>query len=392
MSDLADSVSHYDDSLISEQLTTAYFHYCDMRKGERLLRRGDGTGPAEKGQKPQGALHVREYSPVATFVTVERSPWAHNVIRSLRGSSAMRMLPVANSSIANDPFPSSLKPSDRFSWHNTAMSPVPQTDDRATALAGHIRARAPYIMAFLVFLCAAGATLYFNYTMSGGMRMPGHWTMSMMWMPMGGELGAAGIFAVMWLAMMVAMMLPSTMPMLLLYRRAADLRGTKHVGQAMFVLGGGYFFVWTLFGVLVYVIGVFLARGAMHSDVFSRAFPFAGGLALCIAGIYQLTPWKTACLKHCRDPLTLVADNLDRGRFGALRIGIHHGAFCAACCWALMLIQLVLGVMNLAAMVAVAVVIALEKLLPRGQWLARAAGLVAIGAGIIIAALSVRAF
>jgi predicted metal-binding membrane protein len=227
--------------------------------------------------------------------------------------------------------------------------------------------------------------------MSGGMRMPGHWTMSMMWMPMGGEFAAAGIFAVMWLAMMVAMMLPSTMPMLLLYRRAADLRGRKHLGQAMFVLGSGYFFVWTLFGVLVYVIGAFLARGAMHSDSFSRALPFTGGLALCIAGIYQLTPWKTACLKHCRDPLTLLADNLHRGRFGALRIGIHHGAFCAACCWALMLIQLVLGVMNLAAMVAVAVVIALEKLLPRGEWLARAAGLVAIVAGVIIAALSVRA-
>ena len=270
------------------------------------------------------------------------------------------------------------------------MSPVSRTDDRATLLVGHISERTPYIIAFLVFLCAAGATLYFNYTMSGGMRMPGHWTMSMMWMPMGGEFAAAGIFTVMWLAMMVAMMLPSTMPMLLLYRRAADLRGGKHLGQAMFVLGSGYFFVWTLFGVLVYVIGVFLARGAMHSDGFSRAFPFAGGLALCLAGIYQLTPWKTACLKHCRDPLTLLADNLHRGRFGALRIGIHHGAFCAACCWALMLIQLVLGVMNLAAMVAVAVVIALEKLLPRGEWLARAAGLVAIVAGIIIAALSVR--
>lgn len=271
------------------------------------------------------------------------------------------------------------------------MSPVPQTDGWATAVAGHISARAPYIIAFLVFVCAAGATLYFNYTMADGMRMPGHWTMSMMWMPMGGEFAAAGIFTVMWLAMMVAMMLPSTMPMLLLYRRAAVLRGTKHLGQAMFVLGGGYFFVWTLFGVLAYVIGMYVARGAMHSDAFSRALPFAGGLALCIAGIYQLTPWKAACLKHCRDPLTLVADNLHRGRFGALRIGIHHGAFCAACCWALMLIQLVLGVMNLAAMVAVAVVIALEKLLPRGEWLARAAGLVAIVAGIIIAALFVRA-
>jgi len=271
------------------------------------------------------------------------------------------------------------------------MSPVPQTDDQATALAGHISARAPYVIAFLVFVCAAGATLHFNYTMSGGMRMPGNWTMSMMWMPMGGALAAAGMFAVMWLAMMVAMMLPSTMPMLLLYRRAAAYRGAEHLGQAMFVLGSGYFFVWSLFGVVAYLIGVIITRSAMHSVTFSRALPFAGGLALCTAGIYQLTPWKSACLKHCRDPLTLVADHLHRGRFGALRIGIHHGAFCAACCWALMLIQLVLGVMNLTAMVAVAVVIALEKLLPRGERLARAVGLAAIAAGAIITALSARA-
>ncbi len=220
--------------------------------------------------------------------------------------------------------------------------------------------------------------------------MPGNWTMSMMWMPMGGELSAAAIFTVMWLAMMVAMMLPSTLPMLLLYRRAAVFRGEEHLGQAMFVLGGGYFFVWTLFGVVAYLIGVIITRGAMHSDTFSRALPFAGGLALCTAGIYQLTPWKSACLKHCRDPLTLVAHHLHGGRFGALRIGIHHGAFCSACCWALMLIQLVLGVMNLTVMVAVAVTIALEKLLPRGVWLARATGLAAIAAGVVIVVLSVR--
>jgi predicted metal-binding membrane protein len=145
-----------------------------------------------------------------------------------------------------------------------------------------------------------------------------------------------------------------------------------------------------LFGVVAYLIGVLVARGAMHSDPFSRTLPLAGGLALCIAGIYQLTPWKSACLKHCRDPLTLVANHLHGGRFGALRLGIHHGAFCAACCWALMLIQLVLGVMNLTVMLAVAVVIALEKLLSKGEWVARVVGLAAIAGGVVISALSVR--
>jgi predicted metal-binding membrane protein len=270
--------------------------------------------------------------------------------------------------------------------HNTAMA----AGSLVNRLAIRFGARAPYTIAFLVFVSAAIATLYFNKSMSGGMPMRGNWTMSMMWMPMGSELGSAAIFSAMWLAMMVAMMLPSTMPTLILYRRASAFRGENRLGWAMFALGSGYFFVWTLFGVVAYLIGIFIARGAMHSDAFSRALPLAGGLALCVAGIYQLTPWKSACLKHCRDPLTLVANHLHGGRFGALRLGIHHGAFCAACCWALMLIQLVLGVMNLTVMVAVAVVITLEKLLSKGEWVAKVAGLAAIAAGVVIAALSVR--
>src|SRR5947209_2718478 len=91
-------------------------------------------------------------------------------------------------------------------------------------------------------------------------------------------------------------------------------------------------------------------------------------------------------LKHCRDPLTLVASHLHRGPFGALRFGIHHGAFCAACCWGLMMIQLVLGVMNLTVMVAVAAVIALEKLLPRGDLIVRLTGAAAILGGLVILA------
>ena len=268
------------------------------------------------------------------------------------------------------------------------MSHFLPANDQSTSLADGPSARTPYIVAILVFLCAAGLTLYFYYSMSNGMPMPGNWTMSMMWMPMGGELAAAAIFTLMWLAMMVAMMLPSTMLMLILYCRAAVLYEEEHPAQVMFVLGAGYFLVWTAFGVIVYVIGMLITRGAMHSAAFSRALPCAGGLALCAAGIYQLSPWKSACLKHCRDPLTLILHHPQQGRLGALRVGIHHGTLCVACCWGLMLIQLVLGVMNLIVMVAVAVVIALEKLVPRGMWLARAAGLAAIAAGMVFIVLS----
>jgi predicted metal-binding membrane protein len=255
--------------------------------------------------------------------------------------------------------------------------------------------RASYAIASLIFLGAAAATLYFNYSMShgsmaAGMSMPGHWTMSMMWMPMGSAFESAAIFALMWLAMMIAMMLPSAMPMLLLYRRAAAFRSERHLGRAVFALGSGYFFVWTLFGVAAYLIGTFISRGAMRWDTFSRALPLAGGLALCIAGVYQLTPWKSACLNHCRDPLGHVAQHLHDGLRGALCLGIHHGAFCAACCWALMLIQLVLGVMNLGVMIVVAVVIALEKMLARGEWIAKATGVAAICGGVAMAILSLR--
>ena len=229
--------------------------------------------------------------------------------------------------------------------------------------------------------------------MSRGMPMPGGWTMSMMWMPMGTTaFASAAIFTAMWLAMMIAMMLPSTMPMLLLYRRAAAFRGEPNLGRSLLVLGAGYFGVWTLFGITAYAIGVIVSRGAMRSSDFSRAVPLIAAVALGFAGIYQLTPWKSACLKHCRDPLSLVAGHLHGGGFGALRLGIHHGTFCAACCWALMLIQIVLGVMNLTVMVAVAVVIALEKLLIRGEWVAKATGFAAIAGGLAMAANAARAF
>jgi predicted metal-binding membrane protein len=229
--------------------------------------------------------------------------------------------------------------------------------------------------------------------MSRGMPMPGGWTMSMMWMPMGtSAFAAAAIFTAMWLAMMVAMMLPSTMPMLLLYRRAAAFRGEPHLGRSMFALGAGYFAVWTLFGIAAYAIGIFVSRSAMRSSDYSRALPLIGAVALGFAGIYQLTPWKSACLQHCRDPLAMVSGHLSGGRFGALRLGFHHGAFCAACCWALMLIQIVLGVMNLTVMVAVAIVIALEKLLVHGEWVAKATGFAAIAGSLVMAGIAAHSF
>lgn len=248
------------------------------------------------------------------------------------------------------------------------------------------REHALYGAALVVFAACAAVTLWQSRAMAMSMSMPGGWSMSMTWMGMGAWWRGALLFCGMWAAMMVTMMLPSTLPMLVLYRRVASFQGERHLDLLSWTLAAAYFFVWLLFGLAAYAIGLLIAHGAMHSAAVARAVPVGAGVALLAAGIYQLTPWKSACLQHCRDPLTLLAGHLGGGWRGALRLGLHHGAFCAACCWALMLIQLVLGVMSLAVMAAVAVVIAAEKLLPRGLLVARVVGVLALVAGAVMLA------
>jgi len=250
-----------------------------------------------------------------------------------------------------------------------------------------------YATVIAVFLATAAFTLWSARSISATMAMPGGWRMSMMWMRMAGQSwgAAAAIFILMWAAMMVAMMLPSTLPMLMLYRRAVAFRGEARLGVCTWAMAGGYFAVWTLFGAAAYGLGIALTQTAMHSIAVSRAVPFGVGGALLLAGVYQLTPWKSSCLLHCRDPLSVVAHHLGGGWRGAVRLGLHHGAFCAACCWGLMLIQLALGVMNLWVMIAVAAAIAAEKLLPRGVLLARWIGAAAIVGGAAVIARSLAA-
>jgi predicted metal-binding membrane protein len=257
----------------------------------------------------------------------------------------------------------------------TAAGPV-QLASRATE-------RRVYAGAALAFAAALVPVLYFSKTMAGAMPMPGGWKMSMAWMPMGGWAPATLMFAFMWLAMMVAMMLPSTLPVVLLFRRFQTFRGIAHPARLSAVLAGGYFLAWSGFGAAAYGGGVLITQLSMRSVGVSRAVPTLASLALVLAGLFQLTSWKQSCLRHCRDPLLLVADHAGNGWRGAFRLGLHHGAFCIACCWALMLVQLAVGIMNLALMAVIALAIAMEKMLPRGPLLARAAGVVIAAAGIL---------
>jgi predicted metal-binding membrane protein len=222
--------------------------------------------------------------------------------------------------------------------------------------------------------------------MASAMPMPGGWSMSMAWMSMGQQstLAHAFMFLVMWAVMMIAMMLPSVMPAVLLHRRLVEtrIRRGDRAAASQFLLLAGYFSIWIAFGVVAYAAGMTLAIAAMRSIRVSVMMPAATGLALAAAGTYQLTQWKQICLRHCRSPLEFFARHEIRRAADSWRFGLHHGAYCAGCCWGLMLIQLALGVMSVPLMALVALVILLEKQWKHGEMLARVVGAASLAAGI----------
>jgi predicted metal-binding membrane protein len=241
----------------------------------------------------------------------------------------------------------------------------------------------------LLFAASATVTIVWCASMSemGGMPMPGGWTMSMAWMRMPGQTwpGAAAAFLAMWIVMMVAMMLPSLVPMLWRYRRAIRGTGGTPLGRLTALVGVAYFFVWTLFGVAAFPLGVALAEIEMQAPAVARAVPIAVGVVVSIAGFLQLTACKARHLACCREipqhGCTLPADSSTAWRHG-LRLGLH----CSYCCAGLMLILLVIGVMDLRVMAAVTAAITIERLAPHGERVARAIGAVIVGAGLLLIA------
>jgi predicted metal-binding membrane protein len=241
----------------------------------------------------------------------------------------------------------------------------------------------------LLFAASAAMTIGWSASMSemGEMPMPGGWTMSMVWMRMPGQTwpGVAGSFLGIWLVMMVAMMLPSLVPMLWRYRQAVDRTGETRLGPPTALVGVGYFLVWTGFGMAAFPLGVALAAVQMQQPGLARAAPIAAGVVVLIAGSLQLTAWKARHLARCREApgrgCTLPADAGTAWRHG-LRLGLH----CTHCCVGLMAILLVIGVMDLRAMAVVAAAITVERLAPAGEWVARATGGVVLGAGLFLIA------
>ena len=170
---------------------------------------------------------------------------------------------------------------------------------------------------------------------------------------------------VMWSVMMIAMMTPSVLPMVSMYMTVAQSKKSK--GQAytptiIFLLG--YLIAWILFSVIISIIQYPLhVTGLLNPMMDSRSYLLSGTI-LIFAGIYQWTPWKNACLQQCRSPLQFLMTSWHEGKWGAVRMGIHHGTYCIGCCWALMAVMFSVGVMNVMWMIIIAFFVLAEKISP----------------------------
>jgi predicted metal-binding membrane protein len=219
----------------------------------------------------------------------------------------------------------------------------------------------------------------------GEMPMPGGWSMSMMWMRMPGQTwpGTAAAFLAMWVAMMAVMMLPPLTPMLWRYRAAAALAGKQHLLRLTAVVAGGYFFVWAVLGLIVFLLGSEFAGLALQRPAVARAVPLLAGLVVLAGSALQFTRWKAQRLVRCQE--TPLCDcQSEAGNLSAWRYGLRIGLRCSYCCAGFTAILLATGVMDLRAMAVVTAAIGLERLSPVGERVARATGALGVAAGLLM--------
>jgi predicted metal-binding membrane protein len=187
----------------------------------------------------------------------------------------------------------------------------------------------------------------------------------------------------MWAVMMVGMMLPAAAPMILFFAMFA--RRSREQGHNVAPVGAfmfGYIAIWSGFALMATTMQWALDRAALLSPHMATISPILGGVILIAAGLYQWTPLKDACLGLCRSPAEFVLKHWRAGTVGAFRMGVEHGAFCIGCCWALMALLFVGGVMNLLWVAVLTLVVLAEKLMPNGRWIAKTLGVVLTGGGI----------
>jgi predicted metal-binding membrane protein len=209
-----------------------------------------------------------------------------------------------------------------------------------------------------------------------GMMAPAAWT-----------LGYAGLMFVMWWAMMAAMMLPSAAPILLLFARVN--RNEKAGGRPFIPTGifaAGYLVAWGGFSALATALQWKLERLGLLSPMMTTTSYWLGGAILLAAGVWQLTPIKGVCLRHCRSPMHFLVQGWRPGRLGAFSMGLEHGSYCLGCCWFLMGLLFFGGVMNLFWIIGLAGFVLLEKTMPIGSWIGRIVGIgVAVWGALLLA-------
>jgi predicted metal-binding membrane protein len=206
--------------------------------------------------------------------------------------------------------------------------------------------------------------------MYGAMDGAAKWMMVERW-----DFFHLALLFAMWVVMMAGMMLPSAAPALLIYamvvrRSDASARAPAHV----YAFAGGYLVVWTLFSLLATILQRYLAHTLLLSPMMETQNPLFSGALLIVAGIFQLTPWKRTCLDACRSPAEFLTRHWRKGVSGGFYLGVANGLFCLGCCWALMLLLFVGGVMNLWCIAALTIFVLLEKIAPLGAQGGRLSG------------------
>jgi predicted metal-binding membrane protein len=192
----------------------------------------------------------------------------------------------------------------------------------------------------------------------------------------------APLFMSMWLTMMVAMMFPTIAPMVLAHRMVVLKRGEGNLPTVVFV--AGYLFIWTAVGLIPLVALIAFQNAGPQLGL--RWLEIAAGAALVVAGLYQFTPWKSFCLKQCRTPMSFIlTHDFGGGPAAAFKAGASHGLYCLGCCWALMAVLVIVGLMNLAWMAVIAVVFLTEKNLPYGPVVSRVVGAAVVALGLAVA-------
>jgi len=261
---------------------------------------------------------------------------------------------------------------------DTALEAVLRRDRRAVVAA----LIAVIAMAWVWILLGAGTGMSAMDMIVGrpdgmaSMMAPARWT-----------VGYAGIMFTMWWVMMTAMMLPSAAPILLLFARIN--RKERSAGRPFIptgVFAAGYLVAWGAFSALATGLQWALERLGLLSPMMATTSYWLGGAILLAAGVWQLTPIKGMCLRHCRSPMGFLVQSWRPGHGGAFRMGLEHGSFCLGCCWFLMGLLFFGGIMNLFWIIGLAVFVLLEKTVPMGSWIGRIVGVCIAAWGVLMLA------